>query len=254
MNPAVFQKSTCVPDLEGAHYQTCLEALHRSLHPSAYLEIGTLNGETLALARCPSIAIDPQFDFFQPLVAQIIAKPCLFLFRMTSDDFFAEQDPVSLLGSGIDLAFLDGLHHCEVLLRDFMHVERYCKENSVIVLHDCLPVEEAIAERERTFDGRVLPHRNGWWTGDVWRTALLLKRYRPDLSIAAFDAAPSGLVLITGLAPQSRILADHYAAHVERMSSWHLRDLGIDGLFEELGVEPAASLSDTEQMRARFLR
>jgi hypothetical protein len=28
-------------------------------------------------------------------------------------------------------------------------------------------------------------HRQDWWTGEVWRTALLLKRTRRDLSITA---------------------------------------------------------------------
>jgi hypothetical protein len=55
--------------------------------------------------------------------------------------------------------------------------------------------------------GRPMDHRAGWWTGDVWRAALLLKRRRPDLQITTVDAFPTGLVLITNVDPSSRYLS-----------------------------------------------
>ena len=58
---------------------------------------------------------------------------------MTSDEFFAKFDPRDALGSKIDLAFLDGQHLFEYVLRDFMNTEAVCEENSFILLHDCSP-------------------------------------------------------------------------------------------------------------------
>jgi len=244
-----------INDLPGAPYMQILERLHEVLDPASYFEIGTDAGRSLALSQCPSIAIDPDFDFVDPEVLRtIITKPAVSFFNMTSDAFFAAYDPSAILGRPIDMAFLDGMHRCEFLLRDFINVERHCKRNSVVILHDCVPAEEAITAREQPEGSiqTVLPHRHNWWVGDVWRTALLLKRARPDLMITTLDAQPSGLVLITNLDPDSETLAQGYATYVARMMSWRLSELGIDGLLEEMGIESTSALSTDEQITARF--
>ena len=241
------------PDLTGLHYISFMQRLHGALRPKTYFEIGTLNGSTLALAQCASLAVDPQFAFLDiATVAQVMAKPRLLLFQTTSDDFFALHDPVALLGGRIDLAFLDGMHRCEFLLRDFINTERHCKRNSVVALHDCVPVEEGMAGRTPGSAPPLLPHRAGWWTGDVWRTALLLKRFRPDLAITVLDAQPTGLVLVTNLDPASVTLADGYDAFVRTMLGWFLADIGIAGLMAELGIEPTADYAADEQISGRF--
>jgi hypothetical protein len=51
-------------------------------------------------------------------------------------------------------------------------------------------------------------HRKGWWTGDVWRTALALKRFRPGLTMTAIDAKPTGLLIVSGLEPENTVLLD----------------------------------------------
>ena len=51
-----------LPDLTGEHYTEVLKRLHRELRPRSYSEIGTLHGQSLRLANCPSIAIDPDFS------------------------------------------------------------------------------------------------------------------------------------------------------------------------------------------------
>ena len=242
-----------IPDHAGTFYQTTLASLHQVLAPRTYFEVGTLNGDTLALARCPSIAVDPQFMFNKPeLIERIVAKPRLMLFQMGSDAFFAAHDPERLLGAKLDFAFLDGMHRCEFLLRDFANTERYCKPNSIVALHDCLPVEPFMAERTPSAREAASPHRQGWWTGDVWRFALLLKRVRRDLVITALNAPPTGLVLVTNLDPQSRLLTRDYADHVRTMLSWDLEALGIETLFAELEVESTSALQSEEQITARF--
>src|ERR1700759_1045448 len=97
------------------------------------LESGIEQGQTLRSAQCPSIAIDPVFNIDQSSIGE--KSECL-LYRMCSDRFFDKHDPVALRGDRIDMAFLDGLHLYEFLLRDFINVETCCRRNSVIVLHD----------------------------------------------------------------------------------------------------------------------
>lgn len=235
------------PDLPGEPYRDLIKRLHNVLTPKTYLEIGTLTGVTIALATCPTIAIDPLFQIESG--SMVTNKPACHLFQMTSDDFFAGHDPKALFGRPIDLAFLDGMHRCEFLLRDFFNTERSCKRNSIILLHDCLPVEEPITNRVQGIGVATEAHRQGWWTGDVWRTAQALKRFRPDLYITAYDAAPTGLVAVTNLDSSSTTLADSYRQIVKEMMEWKL---DIDGYFAELNVESTTVLDNHEKMTSRF--
>lgn len=239
--------------LSGEYYRQVLARIHAVLQPQTYFEIGTETGETLALARCASIAVDPVFRLADPQrVAEIMNKPSVSFHQMTSDRFFASHVPSKLFGSPIDLAFLDGMHRCEFLLRDFLNTERSCKRNSLVILHDCLPLESWMAERVQ---GRGVPNhseRREWWTGDVWRAALLLKRRRPDLHMTTIDAQPTGLVLITNLDPDSEQLTQNYHSYVDEMMSWDLSAGGISRLFEEMAVEPSSALESEDQITARF--
>ena len=242
-----------IPNLSGDHYCTVLRQLHATLEPHTYFEIGTRRGDTLALAKCAAIAVDPRFIFDDiEMVRQVVAKPSLGLYQMSSDAFFAQNNPSALLGAPIDMAFLDGMHRCEFLLRDFINTERHCRRNSIIALHDCLPVEQAITARIEVYNIAAHPDRGWWWAGDVWRTALLLKRRRPDLAITSIDLAPTGLVLITNLDPNNSSFCDGYSSHVHEMMSWDIGRIGIRSYFEEMKVEFTAALAAHEQITARF--
>ena len=170
---------------------------------------------------------------------------------MTSDAFFGKHDPKVILGGPIDMAFLDGMHLSEYLLRDFINVERHSRRNSIVILHDCLPVEWPMAERTHT-QTPIRDHHKHSWAGDVWRTALLLKRRRPDLEITAYAAPPTGLVCVTNLSPDSTILAESYAACVREMMAESLPQLGIETLFATLNVEPTSVIEDYQAISARF--
>jgi hypothetical protein len=233
--------SLWVQDHAGDHYLTVLQRLHECLRPETYFEIGTSKGDSLALARCASLAIDPAPEI---AVAEVIGtKPLFAVYRLTSDEFFANYNPQAILGKSIEMAFLDGMHLCEFLLRDFLNTERHCQRNSVVVLHDCLPVEWPMAERQYTCQP-VREHHRHSWAGDVWRTALLLKRRRPDLEITCYAAPPTGLVCITNLNPMSTMLTDEYCNSVRDMMSQSLQEIGINELFRELNVEHTDKLRD----------
>ena len=133
-----------IPDHTGDNYRTVLERLHSALHPSTYLEIGTHAGASLSLARCSSIAIDPKFALETNVFG---GKRRCHLFQMASDEFFAEYDPICLFGRPIQFAFLDGMHWSEFLLRDFINTEKFSSNNSVIAIHDCIPLDIYSARR-----------------------------------------------------------------------------------------------------------
>ena len=130
--------------VQGEYYYEILRRFHDALDPETYLEIGARTGESLSIGRCATIAVDPNFEITQNVIGR---KPSCHFYQMTSDRFFRRYSPTSVFGMPIDLAFLDGLHCAEFLLRDFYNTERHCRRNSVIVLHDCLPGELEITAR-----------------------------------------------------------------------------------------------------------
>lgn len=236
------------PDLRGAAYLDVLRLFHRALKPRRYLEIGSLRGESLTLAECPTISIDPKFAISGNVIG---TKTQCHFYQMSSDRFFADFDPKAILGGPLDMAFLDGMHLCEFLLRDFANTEKACKRNGMIMLHDCVPVESAIATR--TFTQKTInPIHHNWWTGDIWRTLLLLIRRRPDLRITVLDAQPTGLACITNLDPNSTFIDDNYADLVAEMLSWSLETMGVPALLEALRVTSTSEIDSAEKLSRRF--
>jgi Glycosyl transferase family 90/Methyltransferase domain len=192
-----------VSPLRGTPYLNFLKELHVTRQVSRYLEIGTNSGNSLGLATGRAVAIDPGFQLDKAAWA---AKPGINLFEMTSDDFFATTDPRDALGGTVELAFIDGMHLAEFVLRDFSNVERFCTRDSLIVLHDALPQNFEMTERDNHPTQRQDKAFFGAWTGDVWRVVPLLRRERPDLRIDVLDCHPTGLVLVGNLDPQNQTL------------------------------------------------
>ena len=101
---------------------------------ATYLEIGVRDGESFRLAHADRrIGIDPAR---RPALATLRAGEEFF--EMTSDRFF-EITPRLLAGIRIDVALIDGLHEFRHALRDLLAVERYMREDGVVVLDDCNP-------------------------------------------------------------------------------------------------------------------
>jgi hypothetical protein len=91
-----------------------------------------------------------------------------------------------------------------------MNIERRAAPGAVVVFDDVLPNHPVQAQRIR--ETRV-------WTGDVWRVAEALKRYRSDLFVLTVDATPAGLLLVAGLDPENRMLWEGYDPIVREISS-----------------------------------
>jgi hypothetical protein len=49
----------------------------------------------------------------------------------------------------------------------------------------------------------------------VWRVIPALKKYRPDLRIHTIAASPTGLCVVRGLDPASRVISETYDAIVK---------------------------------------
>lgn len=184
-------------------YRAALDFVHTTLAPRRYVEIGVSQGGSMELVlpgtRAVGIDPEPKVDRPIPRSASIYAVP--------SDEFFERHDLSGLLGGPVDVAFIDGMHLFEYALRDFINVERHCSAGSVVLVHDCYPQDEVTAARERT---------TRRWSGDIWKLILCLREYRPELRVATLDVAPTGLAVITGLDPGSRVLSERYEEVCER--------------------------------------
>jgi hypothetical protein len=231
---------THVPDHAGEDYLNVLERVHDVLRPRTYLEIGTWTGNSLQLANCPAIAIDPRFQITSDVIGK---KPQCSFFQKSSDAFFRDHSPRQILGDQLDLVFLDGMHFFEFLLRDFTNVEPHCARNSIVIMHDCIPTDVYIAGRVKSEESQRLSTKPGWWAGDVWKMLLILRKYRPDLTVVCVDAPPTGLVLITGLYPDSRILRDRYQDIVAEFNDLTLAEYGLQAFLSHLNIGSTRSLS-----------
>jgi hypothetical protein len=183
---------------EGEHYFQVLTRILQATRPRTYLEIGVAAGDSLRLVKAPTLAIgvDPN-----PGIAGAL-EPNQRVFAETSDAFFAGHDVRAELGGlPVDLAFIDGMHHFEFALRDFANIERLATPQSTILIHDCYPLDRATAERDRL---------RTFWSGDVWRLVVLLKKYRPGLAIHTIATAPTGLTVVRNLDPASRLLLERH--------------------------------------------
>ncbi len=184
-------------------YLDVLAHLHKTRRPRTYLEIGVCRGASLRLAGKDTFAVgvDPE-----PVLVPGEERSC-HVERATSDAFFAGPRPGELFGDRpVDMVFIDGMHLFEYALRDFLNAEAIASPASLIVVHDCLPRDEATSSRERATD---------FWTGDVWKLVLCLLDHRPDLDLSIVDVPPSGLLLVRCLNPGDRSLRDEYDAIVQ---------------------------------------
>jgi hypothetical protein len=192
-------------ELPGEDYVSLLAHLHAVLAPRTYVEIGVASGKTVRLAQpgTRAVGIDPEPRLTFSLRDDV--RIC----KETSDAFFARDGVARELGEDrIDFAFLDGMHLFEFALRDFMNVERHASPDAVVAIHDCYPLDAETSTRQRN---------TVYWTGDVWRTILALRSFRPDLAVHTLASPPSGLALVTRLDPTSRVLESRYDEIVREM-------------------------------------
>jgi hypothetical protein len=226
--------------MSDVYYLDFLARLHEAVDPEGYLEIGIRNGDSLALADCPAIGIDPHFNL------RAAVSPSATLFEESSDEYFLRRAPLEPLGGRrVDLAFIDGMHLAEFALRDFANVERWARWTSVVVFDDILPSTAEMAARDR---------RTRRWTGDVYKLLKIFSRYRPDLICLRIGTQPTGLLLVLGLDPDNDILSRHYARIVGDIVVPDPQDVPPDVLEREMVLDPDEVLAGPLWETLRRLR
>lgn len=210
----------------GMYYRRFLAQLHADCLFDWYLEVGCRSGESFAPVRSKTIAVDP---FFRAEINIIGKKPALHVFQQTSDDFFASGF-LARNDIRLGLAFLDGMHLFEFLLRDFINTEAQMAPGGVILLHDCVPYGAKMTRR----DLDNLP--DGPWTGDVWKLIPILQAWRPELKLTVLDCQPTGLVAVSGLDPTSRVLGENYDRIVQDFTDTSLKDFGVERFFASFAM------------------
>jgi hypothetical protein len=221
-------------------YLDFLKRLHEAVRPRAYLEIGLRHGDSLALADCPALGVDPAYRLRVELGDNVE------LLQETSDEFFGRARPLKPLGGRKpDMAFIDGMHLAEFALRDFIGVERLSPWTGVIVFDDILPRTIEEANRDR---------RTRAWTGDVYKVLGILTRHRPDLLCLRVGTQPTGLLLVLGLDPANRTLTMRQDALLEELVVPDPQAVPVD-VIERRGVlEPEAVLASRAWPVLRDLR
>ena len=205
-----------------------IETVHKRLEPRSYLEIGVWNGRSLSIAQCEAFGVDPYPEITYPLPEKAT------IFPKGSDAFFGE-DAESRLSTPPDLVFIDGMHHFEYALRDFMNAEKYSHSGTVVLVDDIYPVHPRQAKRER---------ETHTWTGDVWKLLGCLRTHRPDLFLLPLDTSPTGLLLIAGLNSKKRILWDRYNPIVRYYNMEGPQEPGSDILQREGAFSPVSAEAD----------
>jgi predicted O-methyltransferase YrrM len=209
-----------------------LKGLHERVAPERYLEIGVFRGDSLTLARCLSIGVDPDFKITREL------HTTTHLYRTTSDEFFTRDNPLGRFeGRPIDLAFIDGMHLAEFALRDFINVERHMAPGGVVVLDDVLPRNALEAARDRRTDA---------WAGDVYKVVTVLRQHRPDLAVVPVNTRPTGVVVVVGLDPSSTVLRDRYDELLPLLTAPDPQEVPQDLLDRSSAVDPGVLLDSVD--------
>lgn len=194
---------------------TILQTIINSINAKHYLEIGVREG--CILLNIPvknKHGIDPKFkipnlNVVDNLVVNDQNNNINFLYPMTSDSFFDKYAEKTLI-HGIDVAFIDGLHTYNQSLKDAENCIKYLNPNGFIVMHDCNPLNYAMAYPIKQSINEVyemsvrgdLPGWNGCWNGDVWKTLLNLRSQRKDINVFTLDL-DWGLGVITKGEPEN---------------------------------------------------
>jgi hypothetical protein len=215
----------------GTRYLNFLDLLHREILFDWYLEIGCRNGASFAPVRSKTIAVDP---FFRAEINIIGHKPALHIFQSTSDAFF-ETGFLQRNGIRLSVSFLDGMHLFEYLLRDFMNTEAASDPKGVIMMHDLVPHNLRMTTRD-------LSAIRGAWTGDVWKLLPILQRWRPDLTLTMLDLRPTGVLCVSNLSPDNRVLHENYDAIVAEFMDQDIERYGVERYFGSFGYTDALAM------------
>lgn len=235
----------------GPLYTDFFGFINQVLRPKRYFEIGTELGRSVRQFACDAVCVDPLFKIENDVIG---SRRRISFFQMPSDDFFSQYDLVKELNGSPDISFLDGMHRAEYLLQDFINTERASQRRSVIFMHDCLPSNYRMALRTHEVgseDEGIWQHA---WTGDVWKIIPVLKKFRPDLEVFVLDCAPTGLVGITNLDPDSDALSKNLQEITGLMRDLDLENYTIERLWQDFPVLSSKALMARPENLTLYLK
>lgn len=152
---------------------------------NSYLEIGVDTGDNFLKVNCRykecvdpfddeegEIFVDGHYNIGEELKNYIISK--ILTYRMTSDEFFARL-PVN---KKYDIILIDGLHEEMQVGRDIINSFKHLNKGGIIVVHDCLPSDEA---------AQNFPRNSTIWNGSVWKAIPMMKFQGIDVHVVDCD-------------------------------------------------------------------
>lgn len=148
-----------------------------------YLEIGTENGFTFINVKFSNkIGVDPDPKYQDE---RIIKK--------TSDNYFndLEYKNINILDNlnNKDVYFIDGMHLCDYVIKDYNNCIKYLNQNGVIFIDDIMPInydEQLRIPNRHHYENNILKYGEPW-TGDVWKFIyFILLNYKERLFIKVF--------------------------------------------------------------------
>jgi glycosyltransferase involved in cell wall biosynthesis len=155
-----------------------------------YLEIGIENGYTFINTHfLHKVGVDPEPK------CKSNSNNGYKIIKETSDYYFENIDLLMnydenesidsddvVKKTNFDVVFIDGMHHCEYVLRDFNNSVKLLTTNGKIFLDDILPLnynEQLKIPVKHYYENGVLKYGEEW-TGDVWKFVYHLLKYYSD--------------------------------------------------------------------------
>lgn len=157
-----------------------INSLTKPIHK--YLEIGIEYGYTFSNTHfLYKVGIDPLPKYISRN-NQLDSGKFEEIIKLTSDEYF---NSINLTNDNSDndsidsddcidiyeVIFIDGMHHCENILRDFNNSMKILKKDGIIFIDDCIPLnynEQLKIPLKHYYENGILKYGEEW-TGDVWK-------------------------------------------------------------------------------------
>lgn len=175
--------STSTSGLGMTHSARRINFLSKKLAAKRYLEIGVETGITFHQVDCEiKTGVDPHF-LFDPSMAYGLNQHGSCDYHAISSDLFFRRHKRG--GEPYDIVFIDGLHHFDQVMRDFVNALSFSHPRTVFVIDDTLPCDVFSAMRDQD---QAIKLRNQYsqgvisnaWHGDVYLFVLLMPIYFPS--------------------------------------------------------------------------
>ena len=170
-------------NIQKLKYNTSIDQRHNIINiltqkHHTYLEIGIENGYTISNTHfLQKVGVDP--DPKVEIILNCSIHSC------TSDHYFEQVNQNRVF----DIIFIDGMHNCENVLRDFNNSIKVLSENGTIFIDDCIPLnhnEQLKIPIRHYYENGILKYGEEW-TGDVWKFMYhLLKHYKDNIFLNYF--------------------------------------------------------------------